>query len=180
MFAKIDTPRLGCERVCHSINFWGPRSDSNKIDYCIYVVIIFPNLILKVIVVLRTDLYSYVHQSTTAAEAAVSICIYLYMIWGRVIPFVFIRICPYLSVSVRIDSDRICMLIDTRIYPYLFWGSRIYSDLLVYVVQKNYTPIYCICVIYLDTWKIRGKRRASIFGKEILGRRKHTFLKGRC
>ena len=102
-------------------------------------------------VVLRTDLRLHVHQSTAAAEAAVSICIYLHMILRRVYPLVFIRICPYLSVSTRINFECICMLIDTRIYPYLFLGSRIYSDLLVSVVQKLNTRIYCTCVISLDT-----------------------------
>ena len=111
----------------------------------------FQNWILKVIVVLRTDLYLYIHQSTATAEAAVSICIYLYLILRRVYPLVFIRICPYLSVSIRINFERICMLIDTRIYPYLFLGSRIYSDLLVSVVQKIDTRIHCIYAISLDT-----------------------------
>ena len=122
----------------------------------------FQNWILKVIVVLRTDLYLHIHQSKATPEAAVSICIYLYLILRRAYPLVFLCMCPYPFVSVRIIFERICMLTDTRIYPYLFWGSRIYSDLLVSVVQKIDTRIYCICVISLDTCKIRGKRRASI------------------
>ena len=125
-------------------------------------------------------MYLYIHHSTAAAEAAVSTCIYLYLILRRVYPLVFIRICPYLSVSIRINFERICMLIDTRIYPYLFWGSRIYSDLLVSVVQKIDTRIKYLLYLCGIPRHLKNTRETArfFFWKRDTRRKKTYFFEG--
>ena len=166
--------------VCDSINFWVRVPIPAKSIIVSMLRSWFQNQLIKVMVVLRTDLRLHVHQSTAAAEAAVPTCIYLHLILRRVYPLVSIRICPYLSVSIHIHFERICMLIGIRIYPYQILGSRIYSNLLVSVVQKINTRIYCIYFISLDTWKIRRTRCVPIFGKDIRVQWKSYFLKGWC
>ena len=69
--------------------------------------------------------------------------IYMYLFvsifWGCV----SIRICSYLSVSIRIYVGCVSIFINTRIYSYLFWGvAYLFVSIRIYFSKNRYSYLF--------------------------------------